>query len=49
MEIMEEDGITNNAKYWNQVEDSSLAENKKALTTSGKVVSVEATAEPLLN
>lgn len=49
MEIVQEDGIINNVKYWTEVEDSSLAENKRTLTTSGRVVSMEAAAEPLLN
>lgn len=49
MEIVQEDGNINNVKYWNEVEGSSLAESKRTPTTSGTVVSMKATAEPLLN
>lgn len=49
METVWEDGIINNVKSWKEVEDSSLTENKSTLTTSVRVVSMEATAEPLLN
>lgn len=49
MEIVQENGIINNVKYQNEAEDSSLGENKRMLTTSGRMVSMEATEEPLLN
>jgi len=49
MGIVQEDGIINNVKYRNMVEDSSSAKTTRTLTASGRVVSLEATAEPLLN